>query len=115
AEPTTLSGGQRKRLALAVALAQRPEVLLLDSPEAGLDAEARDLLVQRLGAHAGALVFTSHDRDFINRAAREVAELSEGGLGIRRGGFPLRSRRAAPAETGGRRLLLSASPLKVPV
>lgn len=115
AVPSTLSGGQRKRLALAVALAQRPEVLLLDSPEAGLDAEARDLLVQRLGAHAGALLFSSHDRDFINRTAREVAELSGAGLRIRRGGFPLRSHRAAPAETGGRRLLLSASPLKVPV
>jgi energy-coupling factor transport system ATP-binding protein len=72
--PFALSGGQRRRVALAGVLAMRPEVLVLDEPSAGLDAEARDELYGRLAElrRTGGLtlVFISHDM-------AEVASLAD--------------------------------------
>jgi energy-coupling factor transport system ATP-binding protein len=63
--PFALSGGQRRRVALAGVLAMRPEVLVLDEPSAGLDAPARDELYSRLAelrrTDGLTLVFISHD------------------------------------------------------
>ncbi len=77
--PTSdLSGGQRKLVALGACLAQRPDVLLLDEPEAHLDAERRERLEALIRAFDGAVVMASHDRYLLDEAVGEIAEL-EGG------------------------------------
>src|ERR687894_1404824 len=73
-----LSGGQRKLAVLASCLAQRPDVLLLDEPEAHLDAERRERLEALIRAFDGAVVMASHDRYLLDEAVGEIAEL-EGG------------------------------------
>jgi ATP-binding cassette, subfamily F, member 3 len=77
--PTSdLSGGQRKLVALGACLVQRPDVLLLDEPEAHLDAERRERLEALIRAFDGAVVMASHDRYLLDEAVGEIAEL-EGG------------------------------------
>ncbi len=76
-----LSGGQKKRVAIAGALAMRPEVLLLDEPTAGLDAEGAAQLVTTLKALAGdgmTLVFSTHDVELAWTLADDVALFREG-------------------------------------
>ena len=73
-----LSGGQRKLAVLASCLAQRPDVLLLDEPEAHLDAERRERLESLIRAFDGAVVVASHDRYLLDETVEEIAEL-EGG------------------------------------
>ena len=61
-----LSGGQRRRLSLAIALARTPSLLLLDEPHAGLDAETRtvlDTVLASAGADGRSVVFASHELD----------------------------------------------------
>jgi len=71
-----LSGGQRRRVSLAIALARDPKLLLLDEPHAGLDAESRSVLDEVLGATAAdgrSVVLASHELDRVRAlAAREV-------------------------------------------
>ncbi len=79
--PHQLSHGQRKRAAIAGALAMRPELLVLDEPTAGLDPRGVDALagqLERLHASGIAIVFTTHDIDFAHRWASEVAVLQHG-------------------------------------
>jgi ATP-binding cassette subfamily F protein 3 len=77
--PTSdLSGGQRKLVALGACLVQRPEVLLLDEPEAHLDAERREKLEALIHTFDGAVVIASHDRYLLDEVVGEIAEL-EGG------------------------------------
>jgi ATP-binding cassette, subfamily F, member 3 len=73
-----LSGGQRKLAVLASCLARRPDVLLLDEPEAHLDAERRERLEAIVRAFDGAVVIASHDRYLLDETVEEIAEL-EGG------------------------------------
>jgi ATP-binding cassette, subfamily F, member 3 len=73
-----LSGGQRKLAVLAACLARRPDVLLLDEPEAHLDAGRRELLEAIVRAFDGAVVIVSHDRYLLDETVGEIAEL-EGG------------------------------------
>ena len=73
-----LSGGQRKLAVLASCLARRPDVLLLDEPEAHLDAGRRELLEAIVRAFDGAVVIVSHDRYLLDETVGEIAEL-EGG------------------------------------
>ncbi len=73
-----LSGGTRKRVALARALVARPELLLLDEPTNHLDVAAIEWLQELLVAWRGALVVVSHDRAFIDAVATRIVELDRG-------------------------------------
>jgi ATP-binding cassette subfamily F protein 3 len=73
-----LSGGQRKLAVLASCLAQRPDVLLLDEPEAHLDAGRRERLEEIVRAFDGAVVIVSHDRYLLDETVEEIAELEDG-------------------------------------
>ena len=75
-----LSGGWRRRALLARALVSEPDILLLDEPTNHLDIEAIEWLEQSLLDFAGALLFVSHDRAFINRLATRIVELDRGTL-----------------------------------
>ena len=73
-----LSGGQRKRVALAAALLQPADVLILDEPTNHLDSEMVAWLEQKLQSFPGAIVMVTHDRYFLERVATRIAELSRG-------------------------------------
>jgi ATP-binding cassette, subfamily F, member 3 len=74
--PTSdLSGGQRKLVALGACLVQRPDVLLLDEPEAHLDAARRERLEALIQTFHGAVVIVSHDRYLLDETVGEIAEL----------------------------------------
>ncbi|MFE7228057.1 ABC-F family ATP-binding cassette domain-containing protein, partial [Nocardioides sp. NPDC057577] len=75
-----LSGGERARLALAVALLSNAELLLLDEPTNDLDGSALTWLEERLAAHQGAMVVVTHDRAFLERFAVDVVQVCDGGL-----------------------------------
>jgi ABC transport system ATP-binding/permease protein len=76
----TLSGGWRKRVALARALVAEPEVLLLDEPTNHLDLDAIQWLEDLLLNFKGAVLFITHDRRFLNRLATRIVELDRGHL-----------------------------------
>jgi ATP-binding cassette subfamily F protein uup len=75
-----LSGGMRKRVALAQALALEPEVLLLDEPTNHLDIAAIEWLQDLLKGYNGATLFITHDRRFLDEVASRVIELDRGRL-----------------------------------
>ncbi|MGX1806024.1 TlrC/CarA/OleB/SrmB family ABC-F type ribosomal protection protein [Nocardia sp. NPDC055321] len=74
----TLSGGERRRLALAGTLASAPELLLLDEPTNDLDLEAVEWLERALRAHRGTVVAVTHDRVFLERITSVVFEVEAG-------------------------------------
>jgi ATP-binding cassette subfamily F protein uup len=71
----TLSGGQRKRVALARALIESPDLLILDEPTNHLDAETIAWLEAYLERYRGALLLVTHDRYFLDRVTRRILEL----------------------------------------
>ena len=73
-----LSGGERGRLTLAIALAAPSNLIVLDEPTNDLDVETLDLLQELLGEYKGTILLASHDRDFLDRVATSVI-VSEGG------------------------------------
>ncbi|MGY3698091.1 ABC-F family ATP-binding cassette domain-containing protein [Bradyrhizobium sp. ma5] len=75
-----LSGGWKMRVALARILLMRPDVMLLDEPSNHLDLESLIWLEQFLKGYEGALLMTSHDREFINRIINKVVEIDGGQL-----------------------------------
>ena len=83
----SLSGGQKKRLALAQALALAPEVLLLDEPTNHLDIAAIEWLEQFLLDSGVTLIFITHDRRFLDRLATRIVELDRGRLASFPGSF----------------------------
>ena len=74
----TLSGGEKRRVALCRALAAQPDLLLLDEPTNHLDAESIRWLEDFLGAFPGAVIFVTHDRYFLDVLATRLIELADG-------------------------------------
>ncbi len=75
---TTLSGGERRRVALCRLLLQQPDVLLLDEPTNHLDAESIDWLEQHLQQYSGTVICITHDRYFLDNVAGWILELDRG-------------------------------------
>ncbi|MFZ5734088.1 MAG: ABC-F family ATP-binding cassette domain-containing protein [Pseudomonadota bacterium] len=75
-----LSGGWKMRVALARVLLMRPEAMLLDEPSNHLDLESLIWLESFLKGYEGALMLTSHDREFMNRIVTKIVEIDGGGL-----------------------------------
>ena len=74
----TLSGGERRRVALARLLLQKPDVLMLDEPTNHLDAESVHWLEQHLSRYAGTIIAVTHDRYFLDNVAGWILELDRG-------------------------------------
>lgn len=74
----TLSGGEKRRVALARALLAKPDLLILDEPTNHLDTESIEWLEEFLKSAAGACLFVTHDRYFLDRVANRIVELAGG-------------------------------------
>ena len=90
-----LSGGWKMRAALARILLMKPDALLLDEPTNHLDIESILWLERFLGAFEGALVMTSHDREFMNRIVTEIVEIDAGELTAYSGDYDFYERQCA--------------------
>jgi ATPase subunit of ABC transporter with duplicated ATPase domains len=93
-----LSGGWKMRVALARVLLGKPDVLLMDEPTNHLDLESILWLESFLKAQAGALLMTSHDRDFMNRIVSKIAEIDEGEITLYSGDYDFYERERALRE-----------------
>jgi ATP-binding cassette subfamily F protein uup len=80
ARMSALSGGQRKRVALAHALVSSPDLLILDEPTNHLDADTIAWLETYLARYAGALLVVTHDRYFLDRVTNRIIEIDRGGV-----------------------------------
>jgi ATPase subunit of ABC transporter with duplicated ATPase domains len=93
-----LSGGWKMRVALARILLMRPDVMLLDEPSNHLDLESLIWLEQFLKGYDGALMMTSHDREFMNRIIDKVVEIDGGALTTYSGNYEFYAQQRALAE-----------------
>jgi ATPase subunit of ABC transporter with duplicated ATPase domains len=94
----TLSGGWKMRVALARVLLGRPDVLLADEPTNHLDIESIIWLEHFLKSFAGALLMTSHDREFMNRVVSKIAEIDGGEIVTYSGNYEFYERERAIRE-----------------
>jgi ATPase subunit of ABC transporter with duplicated ATPase domains len=94
----TLSGGWKMRVAMARVLLGRPDVLLMDEPTNHLDIESIIWLEGFLRSRAGALLMTSHDREFMNRVVTRVAEIDDGEITMYSGDYDFYERERAVRE-----------------
>ncbi|MGE4282784.1 MAG: ABC-F family ATP-binding cassette domain-containing protein [Clostridia bacterium] len=85
----TLSGGQRKRVAMASALITSADLLILDEPTNHIDNETVDWLEEYLNNRKGALLMVTHDRYFLDRVANKIIELDRGNLYSYNGNYSL--------------------------
>jgi ATPase subunit of ABC transporter with duplicated ATPase domains len=93
-----LSGGWKMRVALARILLMRPDAMLLDEPSNHLDLESLIWLEQFLKGYEGALLMTSHDREFMNRIVNKVVEIDGGALTAYSGNYEFYEEQRALAE-----------------
>ena len=93
-----LSGGWKMRVALARILLMRPDAMLLDEPSNHLDLESLIWLEQFLKGYEGALLMTSHDREFMNRIVTKVVEIDGGTLTSYSGNYEFYEQQRALAE-----------------
>src|SRR6476659_2237225 len=93
-----LSGGWKMRVALARILLMRPDVMLLDEPSNHLDLESLIWLENFLKGYDGALLMTSHDREFMNRIVNKLIEIDGGGLTSYTGNYEFYEQQRAQAE-----------------
>jgi len=94
----TLSGGERRRVAICRLLLQKPDILLLDEPTNHLDAESIDWLEQFLKQYAGTVIAVTHDRYFLDNVAGWILELDRGE------GIPWQGNYSSWLEQKGKRL-----------
>lgn len=83
----TLSGGQRKRIAMASALINPSDLLILDEPTNHLDNSTIDWLEEYLNKRKGALLLITHDRYFLDRVVNEIVEIDQGSLYLYKGNY----------------------------
>ncbi len=93
-----LSGGWKMRVALARILLMRPDVMLLDEPANHLDLESLIWLEQFLKGYEGALMMTSHDREFMNRIVTKIVEIDGGSLTTYSGNYEFYEAQRALSE-----------------
>ena len=93
-----LSGGWKMRVALARILLMRPDALLLDEPSNHLDLESLIWLESFLKGYEGALLMTSHDREFMNRIVNKIVEIDGGALTSYSGDYEFYQQQRAIAE-----------------
>lgn len=94
-----LSGGYRKRIAIAAALLSEPDALLMDEPTNHLDAESVEWLQTYLKGFRGALLLITHDRYFLDRVTNRIVEVDRGDLLGYRGNYSYYLEKKAEAET----------------
>ena len=97
ASPAEVSGGERKRAALALAFALEPELLLLDEPTNHLDVDGIEILEELLQKNQTCIVIT-HDRRFLDRVASSIAELDRGRLRTFPGNYSVYEQRKADID-----------------
>lgn len=90
-----LSGGQKKRVALAQAWVQKPDILLLDEPTNHLDIDAIEWMENLLSGFPGSLIVVTHDRRFLDHIATRIIELDRGTLRSYPGSFSVYSEKKA--------------------
>lgn len=90
-----LSGGQKKRVALAQAWVQKPDILLLDEPTNHLDIDAIEWMENLLSGFSGSLIVVTHDRRFLDHIATRIIELDRGTLRSYPGSFSVYSDKKA--------------------
>ena len=93
----SLSGGMRKRVALARALVLEPDLLVLDEPTNHLDVDSIEWLEEALAALSGSVILVTHDRRFLDRVAQRIVELDRGRLTTYPGNFSEYEKRKAEA------------------
>ena len=93
-----LSGGWKMRVALARILLMRPDVMLLDEPSNHLDLESLIWLEEFLKGYEGALLMTSHDREFMNRIVTKIVEIDGGALTTYSGNYEFYEQQRALTE-----------------
>ena len=93
-----LSGGWKMRVALARILLMRPDAMLLDEPSNHLDLESLIWLEAYLQGYEGALLMTSHDREFMNRIVNKIVEIDAGTLTTYSGNYTFYEQQRAMAE-----------------
>jgi ATPase subunit of ABC transporter with duplicated ATPase domains len=93
-----LSGGWKMRVAMARVLLGRPDVLLMDEPTNHLDIESIIWLEEFLKSLPGALLMTSHDREFMNRVVSRIAEIDSGEITVYSGNYDFYERERAIRE-----------------